>query len=317
MTGSRRTRSGPQNQSVSKRADRAVDAETFRAWRRVVVDLQAVPDPEPDSVLKQLLRARALPDGFLTALRFLNRQGAACLCAGLNVRDCGLCDADLTPIAPLARSALLAFAKIVAVCAPLCLEVRQVGAARQLWHDNLVNVFVDHERRIEMDFPDGRGASGTAGESASWVDRGRDGLLSDINSLRDAFGMKPIEPGRGVKPGDILVNEGSWIWDAQRKSASVRDLVNAPDGGFERRMQWVWHSASTITHGGMSTFSSTDQKAMLASYLGPVDASAMLGMAVEMGVSAHRLLMGVSLQAASPPQFRFNNEGRLPKAAPK
>lgn len=307
MSNKRKRR--PPKQRISKESSTvAVDQQTRDQWLRVVDELQAIPEPEPGSVLAQLADGDAVHD-LDPALAFLRNQGAACLCTALNVTDCGRCTAPLTTIAPLARSALLCFSKIVAVCAPMVLQVRELGPARQLCHDNLVNMYLDQERLLEMGVQEGN--SGKV-----WTSRGREVLRTRANDIRASLGEKEI-PERPLRPSDTLVGEGVWIWDGQRKSAFLRDLVGAPKEEFEQRMQWAWHRASVVTHGGMTTQHASDGRGLQAMYVSPQVASNLLRTAVEMGLSAHHVLHALSDTDGAPPEFAWNSDGALPRSVPR
>lgn len=281
--------------------------ETREEWRQIAMALLGTPltEPEPKSVLAQLNEKDALPPGLLPAAAFVSVQAGRFLLSALDIplEPDGL--GVLAPAGPLARSALLCASKLVSVCAPLCLETRHLGPAAQLTHDVHVEGFLEQERRNAM----------TPGHPSvtAWLESGRQWQLERINSLRSALGESSLNVD-GVRPHHVLVREGMWIWDAQRKSASLRELQGAELDEFDARMEWAWFRGSTITHGAPSF--RAEPGGMSYVYLDGEEASALLRCAAEMAVSASMVANGAVRSGAAPASFAWNLGGRLPNRRP-
>lgn len=271
-----------------------------RECKAVAAALIQVPmaEPEAGSVLGQLAN-RGID--LTPAVSFVAQQAGRFLTAALDIPLKPEGPSVLTPIGPLARSALLCGSKLVSVCAPLCLETRQLGPARQLAHDVMIEGYIEQERRQKM-LPSDPSA-------AAWTRQGRNWQLDRINGLRTTLGLAALSAHK-ISPRHVLVSDGAWIRDAQSKSASVRQLQGAALDEFEARMEWAWFRGSTITHGAPSFRAGSNQMSYV--YIDGEEASTLLRCAAEMLVSATVVAGGTVLARAAPKSFDWNTGGLLP-----
>lgn len=256
--------------------------------------------PEAGSVLDQLARNNAVPD-LADMLRLVATQGTQFLRTSIGVAPTYGTGVDFSPVAPLARSALLAFSKIVSIAAPLCLEVRGIGPALQHHHDGLIDMVIEQDRHARFE--------PSSLEATIWRQRGRSSMVSKIDSLRQLMGEKPLNT-KGHYWRDKLVSEGSWIADAQAKCIDIRHLGGAPRDEFTYRMEWAWHRGSVVAHAGFA--SEATPAGMELVYLSGEDASELIRCAAELAVAAHLVVGGVWFAAAAPSSFTFNAKARLP-----
>jgi len=291
------------------RLERATISETRRRWRRTANELDATvaKAPERGSVLDQLLAiGEAVPAQLPDMLRLVATQGTQFLRASLDVAAGHEAGVRLAPVAPLARSALLAFSKVVSIATPLCWEVRGIGPALQHYHDGLIDMVVEQDRQTLFD--------PSSAEATIWQQGGRAAMVSKIGSLREALGEAALKPN-GPKHGHVLVDETSWVVDAQAKTIAFRDLVGAPRDEFTDRMRWAWHRGSIVAHAGFATRATPTGLEVL--HLSGEEASALIGCATELALTAQHVLEGVWVAAAAPSSFTFNADHRLPKGAPE
>lgn len=297
--------------TVSDQADPAAQAagdyETRREWRDVAHTLDAIvaSPPEAGSVLDQLAHSNVLPD-LADVLRLVAGQGTQFLRSSIDIAPPGARGVELSPVGPLARSALLAFSKVVSISAPLCWEVRGIGPALQHHHDGLVDMVIEQDRHV--------GLQPSSNEATIWCEGGRSGMVRRIESLRQALGEKPLKPN-GPSAFDQLVTEGSWVVDAQEWCVVLRQLDGAPRDEFTNRIRWAWHRASVVAHAGFG--SKPTPAGISLVYLGVDEASLLIRCAAELAVAAQRVLGGVWFVGAAPSSFSFNAEHRLPKSAPR
>lgn len=298
-----------QRKASQTRTERSSAQATRREWRRSADNLDAIvaKAPEAGSVLDQLLARRdAVPSDLPDMLRLVTKQGTQFLRASMDVAPVNLEGVRLSPVAPLARSALLAFSKVVSIATPLCWEVRGIGPALQHYHDGLVDMVIEQDRHALFD-PSGAGTT-------IWRQGGRSSMVEKISGLREIMGEKPLK-ANGPNRGSLLVDEGSWIADAQAQCIAIRQLEGAPRDEFEDRMRWAWHRGSVVAHTGFAT--EATPAGLVLVYLSGDEATGLIRCATELAVAAQRVLGGAWSANAAPPSFAFNALHRLPKGAPE
>jgi hypothetical protein len=287
------------------RTDRRHVAQTRRHWRSVAdkLDAMVAGNPEPGSVLDQLVQAHAFSDNTVRELQLVTTQGTQFLRASLHVVEPTARGVAISPVGPLARSALLAFSKIVAITAPLCWQVRGIGPALQYHHDGLIEMVIEQDRQARF---------APASEEATIWGQQRPGLVNRIHDLRQVMGEKPLKNEPTSR--DKLVTEGSWVAAAQGLCIALEALEGVPRDEFTYRMQWAWHRGSVVTHAGFGT--QMTPAGLSVVYLGAEDASALIRCAVELAVAAQRTVAGAWFADMAPASFDYNPKTRLPRYAP-
>lgn len=287
----------------SQRAKMREVEKTRRQWLGTVNRLDAIVagEPEPGSVLNQLARIGVLPE-LDTILRVTTLQGTQFIRAAQNV-PLTADGPELSPVGPLARSALLSLSKVVAIAAPLCLETRGIGPAIQHHHDGLIDLFLEQDRNAEFD-PE-------SATSKVWIDKGRAPTLERFNNLRKSLGLKTVPVPKGPSPSHALVTDGSWVWEANRITDTWRAFEGKPSEEESYRMRWAWHRGSVVTHGSFSAVATPN--GLSYTYLSPVEATALVRYSVELAAVAQRFLSGIWNANAAPKSFDFNATHRVPR----
>ena len=237
---------------------------------------------EPGSVLDQLAHQNAGPEGLEIRLRVVTTQGTEFLRSSLRVVEPPASGVTLSPIAPLARAALLAFSKVISISTPLNHKVRDLGPAMQHYHDSLIEMIAEQDRHAMF--------APTSNQATLWQSRGRAALLARLADLRTLLGEKPVK-AKGPGLGDTLVSETSWIVDAQTRCIEIETLEGAPRDQFMNRMRWAWHRASISAHAGFA--SEVTPAGVELVYLSPQDASDLIRAAAELAAAAQRVMDGV------------------------